>query len=206
MYHFISGALTTTGALATNLSIGGAVLASPITEFDNINGVFVPTQLTSTTTTVTMTVPVHAVAVGDSVTIAGVAAGSGNCSAGNVANINGTHTVATVPTTTTFTFAATISAAISANSCGLGSSTVTSDTDFLFFGTTFPEVFTYTLPLIDGTATATNTASVAGGTSAIIVDNNSTAGQAASLYYGTLLGSICGSGACAVKLTQAALQ
>ena len=206
MYHFISGALTTTGALATNLSIGGAVLASPITEFDNINGVFVPTQLTSTTTTVTMTTPTHAVAAGDTVTIAGVAAGSGDCSAGNVANINGTHTVATVPTTTTFTFAATITAGITGGSCGLGSATVTSDTDFLFFGTTVPEVFTYTLPLIDLTPTATNTASVAGGTSAIIVDNNSTAGQAASLYYGTLLGSICGSGACAVKLTQAALQ
>jgi hypothetical protein len=60
------------------------------------------------------------------------------------------------------------------------------------------------------TSVATNTTDVAGGTSGIIVDNNSTDGQASSIYFGTLGTSttICGAGAayCAVKLTQAALQ
>jgi hypothetical protein len=55
-----------------------------------------------------------------------------------------------------------------------------------------------------------NTADVAGGTSAMVVDNDSTAGQASSIYFGTLATSttICGttSAYCAVKLTQAALQ
>ena len=57
---------------------------------------------------------------------------------------------------------------------------------------------------------ATNTTDVAGGTSAMIVDNDSTAGQASSIYFGTLATSttICGTTAayCAVKLTQAALE
>ncbi|MGC1976609.1 MAG: hypothetical protein WA671_07840, partial [Candidatus Sulfotelmatobacter sp.] len=60
------------------------------------------------------------------------------------------------------------------------------------------------------TALATNTTDVAGGTSGIIVDNDSTDGQASSIYFGTLATSttICGTPAtyCAVKLTQAALQ
>jgi hypothetical protein len=58
--------------------------------------------------------------------------------------------------------------------------------------------------------TATNVTDAAGGTSATIVDNDSTAGQASSIYFGTLATSItiCGTTAayCAVKLTQAGLQ
>jgi hypothetical protein len=58
--------------------------------------------------------------------------------------------------------------------------------------------------------TATNTTDVAGGTSATTVDNDSTAGQASSIYFGTLATSttICGTTAayCAVKLTQAGLE
>jgi hypothetical protein len=57
---------------------------------------------------------------------------------------------------------------------------------------------------------ATNTTDVAGGTSGMIVDDDSTAGQASSIYFGTLAASttICGTSAayCAVKLTQAALE
>jgi hypothetical protein len=57
---------------------------------------------------------------------------------------------------------------------------------------------------------ATNTTDAAGGTSGMVVDNDSTGGQASSIYFGTLATSttICGSTAayCAVKLTQAALQ
>jgi hypothetical protein len=57
---------------------------------------------------------------------------------------------------------------------------------------------------------ATNTTDAVGGTSAIIVDNDSTAGQASSIYFGTLATSttVCGNTAafCAVKLTQSGLQ
>ena len=188
---------------------------SPLTEFNNATAAFTPTQLTSTTTVVTMTVPANSVTTGESVSIAGVAAGSGNCTAGNVANINGTRTVASTPSATTFTFNAggTLSGAIAASSCGLSSATVTGTTDFLFLGTSAPEVWTFTLPLTIATqaATAVNTTSVTtGGTSAVIVDNNSTSGQAASIYFGTRATSttICGGTAafCAVKLTQSALQ
>ena len=73
-------------------------------------------------------------------------------------------------------------------------------------------LYSYLLPAgaLTLTSLATNTADVSGGTSAMIVDNNSTSGQASSIYYGTLTPTtgICGatSAYCAVKLTQAALQ
>lgn len=51
---------------------------------------------------------------------------------------------------------------------------------------------------------------LAGGTSDMALDNDSTSGQASSLYFGTLATSttICGTTAayCAVKLSQAGLQ
>jgi hypothetical protein len=79
------------------------------------------------------------------------------------------------------------------------------------------ELYTFLLPnsllVASGAApasVATNTTDVAGGTSGIIVDNDSTGGQASSIYFGTLATSttICGTTAtyCAVKLTQALLQ
>jgi hypothetical protein len=56
----------------------------------------------------------------------------------------------------------------------------------------------------------TNTTDAVGGTSDMIVDNDSTAGQASSIYFGTLATSttVCGNTAafCAVKLTQSGLQ
>lgn len=83
--------------------------------------------------------------------------------------------------------------------------------DFLFFGVDNPDAYTFTLPMTSATQTpaATNTISVSGGTSAMIVDNNSSNGQASSIYFGTLTTSTgeCGTTVfCAVKLTQALLQ
>ncbi|MFZ0138379.1 MAG: hypothetical protein WAK89_15035 [Candidatus Sulfotelmatobacter sp.] len=90
--------------------------------------------------------------------------------------------------------------------------------DYLFVGVNAnpTELYTFALPnpleIAQGdtpTALATNTADVAGGTSGIIVDNDSTDAQASSIYFGTLATSttICGSTAayCAVKLTQSGL-
>jgi hypothetical protein len=82
----------------------------------------------------------------------------------------------------------------------------------MFFGTTEPDMWSFLLPsgAESGTDVTTNTTDVTGGTSGIVVDNNSTSGQASSLYFGTLATSttICGTTAayCAVKLTQSALQ
>ena len=91
--------------------------------------------------------------------------------------------------------------------------------DYLFVGVNAnpTELYTFALPapleiaLGDlPTATATNTTDIAGGTSGIIVDNDSTDAQASSIYFGTLATSntICGTTAayCAVKLTQAELE
>lgn len=91
--------------------------------------------------------------------------------------------------------------------------------DYLFVGVNVnpTELYAIALPspleIAQGVAPATlatNTTDVAGGTSGIIVDNDSTDGQASSIYFGTLATSttICGTTAayCAVKLTQAGLQ
>ncbi|MFZ0950669.1 MAG: hypothetical protein WAN17_00305 [Candidatus Sulfotelmatobacter sp.] len=91
--------------------------------------------------------------------------------------------------------------------------------DYLFVGVNAnpTELYTFALPnpleIAQGdtpAALATNTADVAGGTSGIIVDNDSTDAQASSIYFGTLATSttICGTPAayCAVKLTQSALE
>jgi len=91
--------------------------------------------------------------------------------------------------------------------------------DYLFVGVNAnpTELYTFALPnpleIAQGaapTALATNTTDVAGGTSGIIVDNDSTDSQASSIYFGTLATSttICGTTAayCAVKLTQSALE
>jgi hypothetical protein len=91
--------------------------------------------------------------------------------------------------------------------------------DYLFVGVNAnpTELYTFALPNpleiglgVAPTALATNTADIAGGTSGIIVDNDSTDAQASSIYFGTLATSttICGTPAayCAVKLTQAELE
>jgi hypothetical protein len=74
-------------------------------------------------------------------------------------------------------------------------------------------VWTFTTGLVSNTQafTAQNTTNPSGGTSGIIVDNDSSDGQAASIYFGNLNETSvqCGTGAelfCAVKLTQSALQ
>jgi len=90
--------------------------------------------------------------------------------------------------------------------------------DYLFVGVNANPTELYTIALpnpleiglgVAPATLATNTTDVAGGTSGIIVDNDSTGGQASSIYFGTLATSntICGATTayCAVKLTQAGL-
>ena len=117
-------------------------------------------------------------------------------------------------TGTQFTFNATIPNATTGTGCTVTGATATGGPDYMFFGVVQnpSEVYTFLLPsgAVSGTSTATNTVDVAAGTSAMIVDNDSTSGQASSIYFGTLATSttICGATAafCAIKLTQGALQ
>ena len=191
---------------------------SPLTEFFN-SQVFNVTGVTASATVVTVTAS-NTLAANDLITLSGVAANpANNCTAADVAAINGGMQTVVSATTTTFTFGATVPTATTGAGCTVTGATAAGGPDYLFIGAAQnpTELYSFLLPnsllVASGAApasVATNTIDVAGGTSGIIVDNDSTGGQASSVYFGTLATSttICGTTAayCAVKLTQAALQ
>ena len=214
-FQFVSSVLQTApeGGDKPQLGTGPSVI-SPLTEFMNSQA-FSVTAVTATTTVVTVTAA-NILMAGDTVTLSGVTANLGNgCTAGDVTAINGLQTVVTA-TAANFTFDATIPSATT----GCTVTGAFAGADYMFMGVNQnpAELYSFLLPatvLVPGldnppTPTATNTADISGGTSAIIVDNDSTGGQASSIYFGTLATSttICGATAayCAVKLKQAALQ
>jgi len=219
-FQFVSSQLQTApeGADKPQLGTGPSVL-SPLTEFWN-SQMFTVTGVTATATVVTVTAA-NTLAVNDMVTVGGVYANTGNaCTAADVTAISGGLQTVVSATTTQFTFNATIPSPTTGAGCTVVSAIATGGPDYLFVAALQnpTELYSFLLPsgiLVAGTGNApiiaaTNTADIAGGTSAIVVDNDSTAGQASSLYFGTLATSttICGTPAayCAVKLTQAALQ
>ena len=210
-FQFVSSVMQTTPEAKPQIGTGASVI-SPLTEFYN-SQVFTVTGVTATTTVVTVTAA-NTLVVNDTVTISGVTANAGNgCTAADVTAINGGLQTVASASGTQFTFNATIPSATTGAGCTVTGATATGGPDYMFLGVIQnpAEVYTFLLPAgaVSGTPTATNTADVAGGTSAIVVDNDSTAGQASSLYFGTLAKSttICGATAayCAIKLTQAAL-
>jgi hypothetical protein len=219
-FQFASSVLNTT-PLAKNqfYSNNNPSPVSPLTEFYNSNGsqnVVTVTSVTATATVVTVTAA-NTLAAGDTVTIAGVTNRNyRNCSAADVTAINGTYAViAAGLSTTVFEFNATIPNPTIGNGCNVNNATATYYTgaDYMFVGTNHDQsaVYSFLLPAgaVSAVPTATNTTDAPGGTSAIIVDNDSISGQASSLYYGTLATStgICGTTVyCAVKLTQSLLQ
>ena len=219
-FQFVGSVLQTApeGGDKPQLGTGASVIA-PLTEFFNTHE-FTVTGVTATPTVVTVTAA-NTLAVNDMVAISGVAANAGNgCTAADVAAINGGLQTVASANSTQFTFDATIPSATTGPGCTVTGATAAGGPDFMFMGVNQnpAELYSFLVPagvLVPGldnppTPAATNTADVAGGTSGIIVDNDSTAGQASSVYFGTLATSttICGSSAayCAVKLTQAALQ
>lgn len=216
-FQFVSSVLQTAPEGDDKPQLGtGASVISPLTEFLNSQA-FSVTGVTATTTVVTVTAA-NILTAGDTVTLTGVTADTGNrCTAADVTAINGLQTVATA-TAANFTFDATIPTATTGTGCAVTGATAGADFMFMAVEQNPTELYSFLLPatiLVAGldnapTPTATNTADIAGGTSAMIVDNDSTAGQASSMYFGTLTTSttICGTTAayCAVKLTQAALQ
>jgi len=209
-FQFLSSALQTTPLGKPQIGTGASIV-SPLTQFYN-SQTFTVTGVTATTTVVTVTAA-NTLAINDMVTITGVTA-NGNCSAADLPFINGGLQSVASASGTQFTFDAAIPLATAGTGCGVGGATATGGPDYMFFGVNQnpSAVYTFLLPsgAVSGTDTATNTIDAVGGTSAIIVDNDSTAGQASSLYFGTLATSttVCGTTAayCAVKLTQAGLQ
>ncbi len=214
--QFISSTMQTTPPNGDKPQLGtGASPLSPLTEFFN-SQVFNVTGVTATTTVVTVTAA-NTLAANDLVTLSGVTANA-NCSAADVSAINGGVQTVASATATQFTFDATIPTATT-GSCGVSGATAAGGPDYLFVGVNEnpSAVYTFLLPssLLVGlddapTSVASNDTDAVGGTSAIIVDNDSTAGQASSIYFGTLATSttVCGTNAayCAVKLTQAGLE
>jgi len=209
-FRFASSALQTTPVAKPQIGTGASII-SPLTEFYN-SQTFTVTAVTATTTVVTVTAA-NTLAVNDLITIAGVTS-NGNCSAADLPFINGGLQTVASATGTQFTFNAAIPAATAGTGCGVACATAAGGPDYMFMGVNQnpAAVYSFLLPAgaVSGTDTATNTLDAVGGTSAIIVDNDSTSGQASSLYFGTLATSttVCGTTAayCAVKLTQSGLQ
>jgi hypothetical protein len=180
-----------TFAAPTNtITSGSCTLSSPTATLVG----YAATVVSQSGTTVTVTTPSNAFVAGQVVTIANVSGGTSGCPTGGAIAINAEQVVQT-QASTSITFISPLSATGSCTytTSGPPAATVTGPTkDYLFFGTNQPEAYTITLPISTGTTgittTATNTTSVAGGTSGIIVDNDSSSGQAASLYFGTLAG------------------
>jgi hypothetical protein len=217
--QFVSSAMQVTPLNNDKPQMGtNASPISPPTEFYN-SQVFTVTGVTASTTVVTVTAN-NTFAANDMVTLAGVAANlANNCTAADVAAINGGIQTVVSATTTSFTFASAIPTATTGAGCTVTGATATGGADYMFVGVVEnpTELYAFLLPNslqvaqgVAPTSVATNTTDVAGGTSGIIVDNDSTAGQASSVYFGTLATSttICGTTVayCAVKLTQAGLQ
>ncbi|MGA8224853.1 MAG: hypothetical protein WB780_24635 [Candidatus Acidiferrales bacterium] len=222
-FQFVSSVLQTAPEGADKPQLGtGASVISPLTEFFNSQQ-FAVTGLTATAAVVTVTAA-NTLAANDLVTISGVIANPGNgCTGGpnsDLSAINGVLQTVASATPTQFTFDATIPSPTMGTGCTVTGATATGGPDYMFMAVNQnpTELYSFLLPaevLVPGldnapTPAATNTADIVGGTSAMIVDNNSTAGQASSMYFGTLATSttVCGATAafCAVKLTQVALQ
>ncbi|MGA8090499.1 MAG: hypothetical protein WCA10_24705 [Terracidiphilus sp.] len=214
--QFTSGIMNTT-AEYTDTDNGGFgnlnFSFSPLTEFYGNDQAYAISAVTQSGNRLTVTTTANAFVSNQVVVISGVVAGTGGCTSAAVRAMGGEPTV-TVTSPTTFSFTSAVDANIGGanGNCNLASALAIGPTqDYLFFGSAFPaEVSTFDLPLTSDTQTAaaTNATSVgSNGTSGIIIDNDSSEGQASSIYFTTQgTTSSCGiSSYCAVKLTQAGL-
>lgn len=213
--QFTSGIMSTTAEYTdtNNAGFGNGQVFSPLTEFYGDDQAYTIGTVTQSGNTVTITTAANLFVSNQVVVISGVQAGTlGDCMSAAANAMAGEQTV-TVTSPTTFTFTSAVNTTIGGanGSCNSTGALATGPTqDYLFFGLPQPAVFAFDLPLTSATQTpaATNTTSAGGlaGTGGIIVDNDSSDGQASSIYFVT--GSIfnCGTASsCAVKLTQAGL-
>src|SRR5258708_6342028 len=181
-FQFVSSVLQTTPIAKPQIGTSNSVI-SPLTAFYN-SQLFTVTGVTATTTVVTVTAA-NTMAANDMVTLSGVTANGVACTAADVAAINGGMRTVASATGTQFTFNATIPNATTGTGCTVTGATATGGPDYMFFGVVQnpPAVYTLLLPygptvMPSGSITATNITDVAAGTSALIVDNHSTSGQA----------------------------
>lgn len=218
IFQFAGSVLQTIPLAKPQFEAAGSSPMSPLTEFYNpISGAFTVTAVTATAAGVVTVTAVNTLAANDLVTVSGVTANGAHCSAIDAAAINGGLNSVVTATGAQFTFDINPPGGFAATTnpgCTVTVATATGGPDYMFVGVeqSSPGVYSFLLPGgVAGNAIAeTNTTDVAGGTSGIVIDNDSTSGQASSLYYGTLATSttICGAAAayCAVKLTQGLLQ
>ena len=119
---------------------------SPLTEFYNTQ-VFTVTGVTASTIVVTVTAN-NTLAANDLITLSGVAANPGNnCTAGDIAVINGGIQTVASATATNFTFDATIPTATTGGGCTVTGATATGGPDYLFLGVNENPAAAYTLLL-----------------------------------------------------------
>jgi hypothetical protein len=213
--QFTSGTLNTTPEYfdTDNGGFGPGDSFSPLTEFYGNDQAYPIGTVTQSGNTVTVTTTANAFVSNQIVVISGVGTGTGGCTSAAANAIVGEQTIAvTSPTSFTFTIPDNATIGGANGSCTLASPLATGPTqDYLFVGSpvNFGEVFSFNLPLASATqtASATNTSSVFGDTGGIIVDNDSSDGQASSIYFLTQGSAVtCGAASvCAVKLTQAGL-
>lgn len=156
-FGFSSKTMSTTPTVTNEFSTTSGMICSPLTEFNSPSPAFALSSLTRTTNVVTATTSsANNFAVGNSVTIANVAAGTGSC-ATLPSGINGTFTIASVTSSTAFTF--TLNGTNFTNQCTLTGATVTGPaTDFLFVGTNSDtNAYSFSLPLALGLSSLSRT-------------------------------------------------
>jgi hypothetical protein len=209
-FQFTSGIMNTTAEYTDSNGLGtDGYFFSPMTEFYGNDQAYTIGTLTQTGNTVTVTTATNAFISNQVVVISGVGLGTGGCTSAAANAMDGEQTVAvTSPTTFTFTSAVNTTIGGANGNCTITSALATGPTqDNLFFASTQPEMFAFDVPLTSAAqaAAATNNTSVATGTGGMIVDNDSSDGQASSVYFVTGSTSSCAGEACAVKLTQAGL-
>jgi hypothetical protein len=178
----------------------------PTTEFYGDDQAYTIGTVTQSGNTVTVTTTANAFVSNQVVVISGVGAGTGGCTSAAANAIVGEQTVtATSPTTFTYTIAGSTTIGGANGTCSLAGALATGPTqDYLFFAFFQPltgeqAAFAYDLPLTSATQgpVATNTTSVGVSTGGMIVDNDSSAGQASSVYFVTGTQIDCGGGAIA---------
>ena len=129
-FQFTSSVMSTTPEKAKPQIGTGASVISPLTEFFN-SEVFTVTGVGATAAVVTVTAT-NTLAANDLITMSGVAANGGTCTAADVAVINGgLYTVASA-TGAQFTFDATIPSPTAG--CTVAGATATGRPDYMFMG------------------------------------------------------------------------
>ena len=178
---------------------------SPLTEFAGAQYPQTPTNLTQSGTTVTVTPNTLGFLLGTTVTMSGIVAGTGGCVGTAAADLNGQFTITAAPASgATFSYTSPVSATITTGQCNLSAAQAVAPTaDQVFYGTTYPGLYAWTLPLTStGQAPISYCASdfcsvtstVGSGTSGIIIDNDAVDIQegapvnndTSNLYFGLL--------------------